>query len=340
MTQRARVEWVDAARGLAIIGVVVYHTGLFLGPVGWAAGWPRVMAALETFRMPVFFFASGLFAGKILTQRFADLWARRLSLFLYLYVLWSIVRWVFFQFVPFTLDPSSGDPSSWVELVAIFVWPRGGLWFIYALTIFSTFVWLTRRAHAWIPICISIVVSFLFTSSILDTGNGAWNKTGAYFAFFVCAIYVRDAALRLADRLSTFAAVLATGLYLLLDLVYLTIMRDLPGARLLVSAMGVVSGIALSTLVVRCGPWLGWVTFLGTRTLPIYLVHYLPVAAIAALLSPVNVPGEAGWVAVPVVAVVAICVSLLLDHALRGVHGVFDLPRKRDAITTASGPVR
>ncbi|MGX9348907.1 acyltransferase family protein, partial [Microbacterium sp. KNMS] len=56
----SRVKWVDTARGIAIIAVVVFHATLVLAPLGAGSAWARYINLLDTFRMPLFFFASGL----------------------------------------------------------------------------------------------------------------------------------------------------------------------------------------------------------------------------------------------------------------------------------------
>lgn len=327
MSQVGRIGWVDAAKGVAIVAVVAFHAQVFLAPIGWAAWWPRLMPMLETFRMPLFFFAAGILAAKILAQSFAQLWRVRLSLFLYLYVLWSVVRWVFFQFVPTTLGPDVSNPGSWRELATIFIWPSSSLWFIYALAIFSTYIWVTRNLPHWVPISLSALSSLAFTSGWISTGNDSWDRMGMYVFFFVGAVFARKITMQFADRLTVWRAFGAIAVYLVGVAAFVTVLGHTPGARLVVSTLGVIAGIALATLLVRAGRWFAWVNYLGTKTLPIYLVHYMPVAGIAALLATLTTPPLGASVAVPILAAIAICISLLVYAALRRVPGVFDLPK-------------
>lgn len=321
------MEWVDTARGIAIIAVVVYHAALFLSAAGWGGAWLEVMSALETFRMPLFFFAAGLFSAKILTQSFGDLWRKRLALFLYLYVLWSLIRVLFFQFVPFVV-PSS-DASDWREFLMIFVWPNGGLWFIYALSIFSVFVWGLRKAPPWVPIGISLVVSFVAGSGIVSIGNTSWTKTGMYMFFFVASIYLRDRTFTAVTRASSWAGVALVVLYAGATVAFVFLPR-IPGVRLMISIIGVAAGITIAVFLSRFAAF-SWVTYLGRTTLPIYLVHYLPVAAVAAVLASLSfMPSPAMHaLATPIVSVVAVAISLGVYSVFRRVHGIFDLPKFR-----------
>lgn len=321
-----RIEWVDSARGIAIIAVVVFHATIFLAVADSAWKWPGIIYSLETLRMPLFFFAAGLFAAKILTQTFAQLWAKRLSLFLYLYALWSVIRWAFFQFVPFVLPGS--DASDWRELAGAFVWPAGGLWFIYALVIYSAFVWITRGLPAWAPIGASIAVSVVFSSGLVSIPNDAWMKVGSYAAFFVVAVHVKSWALTLASRITPAIALALLGIYAALAVAYQVLdLRDIAGLRLVVSIAGVAAGVGLATQLARVRG-LSWLSWLGRNTLPIYLVHYLPIAGAAAVLvaADISVPGAVGAVAVPALAALAILLSLLVEKLLSRARGVFDLP--------------
>lgn len=325
---QVRVGWVDTARGIAIIAVVVYHAALFLTAVGWGGVWLDVMNVLETFRMPLFFFAAGLFSAKILRQSLGELWRKRIALFLYLYVVWSLIRVVFFQFVPFVL-PSS-NAADWWEFLTIFIWPNGGLWFIYALALFSLFVWVFRKAPAWVPVSISVIVSIVAGSGLVSIGNTSWTKTATYVAFFVAAVYIRDWALLAAKRLRPWmiGALLVSYPVLAIAITYVPLVRAIPGARFLVSVVGVAFGVALS---VALADRVKVLSHLGRNTLPIYLIHYLPIAGAAAAVSFLGVdPAAIGeMAATPILTLGAITASLWVAHLLRNVHGVFDLPQLR-----------
>ena len=54
----ARREWVDFAKGAAILLVVYYHTSLYLGDIGVENTLGRIKVVFELFPMPVFFLVS------------------------------------------------------------------------------------------------------------------------------------------------------------------------------------------------------------------------------------------------------------------------------------------
>ncbi|WP_410603664.1 acyltransferase family protein, partial [Bacillus sp. SIMBA_008] len=71
-----RVTWIDSARGLAIVAVVLFHSALHLRDTNVAGPWPSLVLMLETFRMPTFFFISGLVSANVLTRPTATTWRR------------------------------------------------------------------------------------------------------------------------------------------------------------------------------------------------------------------------------------------------------------------------
>ena len=129
-----RIVWVDQAKGLAILLVVLYHAVFFMNASGW--GWPlltRANGALATFRMPLFFFASGLFFFGNLAKPASTVVTRRVLPMVWLYVVWSVVFAITFSVVPWVRDP---ERVPLMELPWIFARPSTELWFLYALAIY------------------------------------------------------------------------------------------------------------------------------------------------------------------------------------------------------------
>ncbi|MGX9349437.1 acyltransferase family protein, partial [Microbacterium sp. KNMS] len=286
------------------------------------SAWARYINLLDTFRMPLFFFASGLVSAKLLTQTFREIWWKRVSFFLYLYVVWAVVRTVYGHFVhPPTIDPD------WRRVLLIFVQPHDSLWFLYALALFSVAVWVVRKAPAWAVVSLAGVVSFAVSSGFTPLTHVAWVKTASYVVFFVLGIYLRRLTLDAASRLHLLPALIIVAGYVVVA--YLRTRGwavDTPGSRLLIGAFGVAAGVAVSVWLAKWKAF-DWVAYLGRNTLPIYLVHFFPILAISvavAALPRLQGPGVA--LIVPAVAAVSIGLSLLAYRVLRGVPGVFDTP--------------
>ena len=190
---KPRVDWVDAAKGLTIMLVVMKHvtygTAVSLGST------PFFFNILSEwtipFRMPLFFLVAGLFAQKALrapTRQFVD---SKILHFAYFYLLWSLI-----QIGLKIILPHEGN---WVvtykDLLLIPLEPFGLLWFIYALAIYFTIMRLCRDVRP--AIMVFVALAFYFTR--LDTGWTMPDEFARRFIFFVSGVYAAPYVFTLAS---------------------------------------------------------------------------------------------------------------------------------------------
>lgn len=327
-----RERWIDTAKGIAIVLVVLYHATMYLGLAGVDVPGARANPMLETFRMPLFFFMSGVLGARAVTLGYRALYHRRLALLVYLYVLWVVLQQIFLALLPPTsLEP---EPAPLWSVLTLAVIPNENLWFLYALPLFFTIAWLTRSWPALMPLALAGVVSVLFGSGLLETDT-AWDKMGRYLFFFLLALRIGGSVRRLAPSIRWWhAAVLAVVYLAITGVTFATGIRGVPLVLFGLSLLAVAVGISLAVIMSRM-PFLDVVRHLGTRTLPIYVVHAFPLLAVGALLvaTEPRVP-PAVAIALPfLLCAAAIAFALGVDRLLRGVPGVFTLPARR-----ATGP--
>ncbi|MBD8061562.1 acyltransferase family protein [Oceanitalea stevensii] len=331
---KPRESWVDVAKGGAIVLVVLYHAAFFLDDVGLAWFWSDAGGALTTFRMPLFFFTAGIFAAKALSLDLRHMFARRVLLLLWLYVLWSFIWTLAFQVLP-----NLNHEPTWSELALVLVWPHASTstWFIYSLALYFLAAWSIRRLPVWAQLALATLVSLAFGAGVLDTGSMTLNKMTEYFVFFLAAALLGPRFRDLASRVRPRHAVMAAAGYLAVSVaVSAADAMSIPGIRLGVSCLAVVFGVTLA-VVLSGRPTMRWLEFLGTRTLPIYVLHFYPIVVLAALLEPVA--DRLGWAAPllpPVLTVGAILVSLGVHRVTRQVPGLYTLPpvrRRRPALS-------
>ncbi|WP_158252557.1 acyltransferase family protein [Cryobacterium sp. Y57] len=313
-------EWINFAKGAAIILVVLYHSSLFLNDLGLAGSTPRLRLVLAYFPMPVFFFIAGLTARRMLTWNLKDLWRRRLLVLVYLYLLWSVIRVAFYLVVPH-LRGTERSPTDLLNIVLLPVWPTSSYWFIWALAIFTLLAWLLRKLPIRLQLLLAGVVAALATTpGVLDLDNVGWDRVAANFIFFITAVYFPHVIYRLAARVRVWHAAVLVAAYLGLAVLIVPLhLSRVPGLILLESVVAVAMGVTLATLLVRVR-WLKFMSTLGQYSFQIYLLHLFLVASALALLAPF---AESPWLeragnALPfLLAAIVLVASLYLAKLLR-----------------------
>jgi len=161
---------------------------------------------------------------------------------------------------------------------------------------------------------------------------------GMYLTFFLLAVHLGRHVLAIAPRIRGWHAVVVGLSYVLLTgIASAASLYYVPGVQLILSVVAVATGVTVSVTLARV-PWARGLVSLGSRTLPVYLLHFAPVLLGAALLAPMaGRMGPAALAVPPLLTVVAIAVSLLLHRLTRRVPGLYGLPRWLDRTTRSSG---
>jgi len=310
---RSRVDWVDAAKGIAIFMVALAHAVQWATITGLAPDiWNRINLLFIVFRMPLFFLASGLFAGSVIARGWRDLWRSRLSLLVWALLLWSVVRFAFFSVIP---NPTGMDETNPVDLLLTPLRPSNGLWFLYALTLFFVAMKLMRGRVDWrIQLAGATVLSIWFFARA-DTGNIAWNGIGRYFVFFVIGCMFRDRIVRFVEKRGPLSGIAFGIAFVVLAVGILALDGRVPfitGALIITSVFAIAAGLILARFLSGF-KWMSWLTYLGRNTLPVYVLHVLLVSGITSLL--LMAAGQ-GWlqrlapVLPPLIAATAVAASL------------------------------
>ncbi|MBR0679801.1 acyltransferase family protein [Roseomonas eburnea] len=131
----ARLDWVDAAKGVGILLVVVGHAigGLMEGGIEPKTGWFRpLLLVLYFFHMPLFFFLSGLFFPHRLGAGGADVARRAMTGIVWPYFLWCSVQ-ILVVYAAADLVNAPGTDLGGAFVGMLFTWPPGQFWFLYVL---------------------------------------------------------------------------------------------------------------------------------------------------------------------------------------------------------------
>src|SRR6201995_6060336 len=88
-----RLDWVDSAKGISIILVVMMCSVFNVGQDASGVGLFHYVIGFATpFRMPEFFLISGLFLDQVLARTWRGYADRRVVHYLYFYALWAVIH--------------------------------------------------------------------------------------------------------------------------------------------------------------------------------------------------------------------------------------------------------
>src|SRR3954464_8294256 len=137
-----RIDWVDYAKGICIVMVVMMHSVLGVEAAAGGTGFMHALVAFaKPFRMPDFFLISGLFLARVIDRDWRIYLDRKVVHFAYFYVLWVTIQFV--VKAP-NLIANHGVAGTGLAYLEAFIEPFGTLWFIYLLPLFFVVTKLAR----------------------------------------------------------------------------------------------------------------------------------------------------------------------------------------------------
>jgi uncharacterized membrane protein YcfT len=319
-----RVDWVDYAKGICIIFVVMMHSTLGVEAAAGQEGWMHhVVAFAKPFRMPDFFLISGLFLARVIDRDWTTYLDRKVVHFAYFYVLWVTIQ---FAFKAPGLMAEAGPAGVALLYLTAFVEPFGTLWFIYLLPIFFVVTKLTRHVN---PIAI-----FLFAAALeiapIHTGSTVIDEFAARFVYF-------HAGYILANHFFAYAAAVQQRPALWINLLSVWALlnqfmvsqgwSELPGLGLLLGFLGAGAVIAVAALLAM-GDWFAALRFLGRNSIVLYLAFFLPMAISRTVLMKSGYIADVGTLSLIVTTEAVIGAMVLYWMANKaGLKFLFERPQ-------------
>lgn len=313
-----RVDWVDYAKGICIVMVVMMHSVL---GVELAAGQTGFMHAVvmfaKPFRMPDFFLISGLFLPLVIDRDWRLYLDRKVVHFAYFYVLWVTIQ---FGFKAPAFAAEQGWSHVGIEYLGSFIEPFGTLWFIYLLPIFFVVIKLTRN----MPAILVWGVAALLESLRVTTGWTAIDEFAARFVYIYSGYLFADYVFALSDRARAYPAMALGGLGLWALVNGALVALGYSEWRIVSLALGLGGAcaiITIGTLLARMH-WLNFLRYCGKHSIVIYLAFFLPMASTRTLLLKTGIVHDIGLVAL-IVTVAGVAGALLIWRAALWAHADF-----------------
>jgi uncharacterized membrane protein YcfT len=304
-TSAGRIDWVDYAKGICIVMVVMMHSVLGVELAAGQTGFMHVLVAFaKPFRMPDFFLISGLFLAVVIDRDWRTYLDRKVVHFAYFYVLWVTIQFGF-------KAPSFETGWAHVGLLYLesFIEPFGTLWFIYLLPVFFVVTKLTRRA----PSLAIWVAAALLESAHVATGWTVIDEFCSRFVYFYSGYLFADLVFALSDRARARPAWALAGLAawaLINGGLVVSGFSEWPLISLALGLAGACAIVIFGTLLARAH-WLDFLRACGEHSIVIYLAFFLPMAATRTLLLRTGVIHDIGTISL-IVTIAGVAGALVL----------------------------
>lgn len=335
-----RAEWADVAKGVCILLVVLWHVIMkhYLQiawhlPVPLPGAWGTFGDQLLPLRMPVFFTISGMFAASASRRPWRVVRRSRLAKFYYLYVLWFTVHTLVLATVPNFDTLAAHGPLDVLEQLTI---TPTNLWYLVALAVYFTVAKLTLRVPVPVVLGAAFVLSSIASAGLL-AAPGNRGQLYQNLLFFLAGLRLKPWVQKLATTATTRRLVLGGAGYLAVMLAMRVLgAKQWFGVWPVVSAGAVLVGVTAAARLQHWQPVAGWLTALGRRTLPVYVMH-MPLLALfhLALLRPFSSLGPSGQLVLaallPILLtalLVAVCLTVHTGLTRIGATWLFELPSR------------
>src|SRR3954452_14503436 len=333
----ARVDWIDYAKGICIVMVVMMHSVLGVELAAGETGFMHVLVAFaKPFRMPDFFLISGLFLPLVIDRDWRTYLDRKVVHFAYFYVVWVTIQFGF-------KAPAFAAETSWRDAGLLylesFVEPFGTLWFIYLLPIFFVVTKLSRGIPA---MAVWLVAAALETAHVI-TGWTVIDEFCARFVYFYSGYLFASYVFALSDRARARPALALFGLALWALVnggLVASGFSELPLVSLVLGLAGAGAIIVTGTLLAHMQA-LNVLRCCGEYSIVIYLAFFLPMAATRTLLLRTGLIPDIGLVSL-IVTIAGVAGALAIWRAALALRGNFLFERPDTfwiAPKTPRGPV-
>ncbi len=289
-----RVDWVDVAKGICIVMVVMMHSTLGVENAAGATGWMGyAVEYARPFRMPDFFLIAGLFLASRIDAPWRLYLDRKVLHFVYFYVLWLSIQ---FGFKAPGLAADLGWGGLVREYLLAFVEPWGTLWFIYHLALFLVVARLLKSVPwplVWLAAA-GLEIAPIHTGSILI------DEFAGRFVYFYTGYVFAPHVFRFAKEVRADSLLALTGLALWATINGLFVFNgygDLPLVSLILGMVGALAIVAIASLIAPSLPSapLRW---LGEHSIVVYLAFFLPMAVSRTILLTTGFVTDIGAISV------------------------------------------
>jgi len=318
-----RVDWVDYAKGICIVMVVMMHSTLGVELAAGKQGFMHLVVEFaRPFRMPDFFLISGLFLSRVIDRDWRTYLDRKVVHFAYFYLLWVTIQFAM-------KAPGMAAEQGWAHVGVMylqsFIEPFGTLWFIYLLPIF----FVVTKAILRVPAPVIWLIAAALEMAHIVTGWTVIDEFASRFVYFYSGYLFANYVFALSDRARARPALALAGLAawaLVNGILVFTDLSIRPGISLMLGFAGACAIIVTGTLLARAN-WLDALRYCGEHSIVIYLAFFLPMALTRILLLKTNIIPDIGLVSlIDTVAGVVGALAMWWGAKRLGLNFLFERP--------------
>jgi len=306
--ENSRIGWVDTAKGICIIFVVMMHSTIGVQIATGQEGWMNyVILFAWPFRMPDFFMISGLFLGLVIDRPWLRYLDRKVIHFAYFYLLWMTIE-IALKSPGLMSENGAGAPFR--EILLGFVQPYGTLWFIYMLPVFFLFTRLVKGLPVWFVLGWAAILEIL----PVETGSVIFDEFCQRYVFFYAGYALADRIFSIADWMGAHrraaVAILAAWFVAEAAIVFAPVpdalqvinlgnngFSGMPVISLILGGAGALAIVTVATLLTGL-PWTRWLTWLGAHSIVVYLAFFLPMTVARVFLTKTGIIADVGTMSV------------------------------------------
>ncbi|ODT83849.1 MAG: acyltransferase [Pelagibacterium sp. SCN 64-44] len=297
MADSKRLDWVDMAKGISILLVVMMYAASSVGEDTGGVGLLHWAIAFATpFRMPEFFLISGLFLSRVIDRPWRAYADRRVVHYFYFYALWAVIH-IVFKVGLLAMNPAGAAG----QLAWAVVQPYGVLWFIYMLAVVSAAAKLLHQLR--IPVWIGLAAGAALQIAPVQTGSYLVDQFAEYFVYFYAGYGLAPLFFRLAGWVINHVGLALAGLAIWAILNAALVFSPgfvmnpihpvmgyagLPGLHLLLALIGTAALCCLAALLTRLSA-MDWLRWLGAHSLVVYVAFVLPMGIARTVLIRLGV---------------------------------------------------
>lgn len=310
-----RVGWVDYAKGICILLVVLFHTVNHYEEAVGATGWMRwIVEFSKPFRMPDFFLISGLFLPRTINAPLTTYLDKKVVHFAYFYLLW----------LGLTLLVTDNDTlrANPVEFARLYLWnivqPTGVLWFVHMLAVFYVVTRLVARLPKWMVLLAAAALQVAHQALWIDTPSFIANRFMDYYVFFFLGYAAADTVFAVAERAKARPLItlgVIAGWALCNEWLTREGLHHLPGYGLLMGLAGALAIVEIAALLSKAKS-ARFLRYCGQNSIVIYLTFFFPMTFLERLLAANHAIPDVGWACFAIL-LVSVALPLLFHLAIK-----------------------